>query len=132
MRPRIQEPDPIRCFWRGTSFTNLLSTSLEFVGTIVGDLKEICSAPVRLLIVGGVGPVTEAMKGDSAFSPSHTFVQICFEFFQPDQSLPPKHQRRASQHCQIEAQQWQAQAPGDINKVLRLTFAIQELFENLI
>ena len=82
MRPRIQEPDPIRCFWRGTSFTNLLSTSLEFVGTIVGDLKEICSAPVRLLIVGGVGPVTEAMKGDSAFSPSHTFVQICLGFFQ--------------------------------------------------
>ena len=82
MRPRIQEPDPIRCFWRGTSLTNLLSTSLEFVGTIVGDLKEICSAPVRLLIVGGVGPVTEAMKGDSAFSPSHTFVQICLGFFQ--------------------------------------------------
>ena len=81
MRPRIQEPDPIRCFWRGTSFTNLLSTSLEFVGTIVGDLKEICSAPVRLLIVGGVGPVTEAMKGDSVFSPSHTFVQICLGFF---------------------------------------------------
>ena len=42
----------------------------------VGDLKEICSAPVRLLIVGGVGPVTEAMKGDSAFSPSHTFVHM--------------------------------------------------------
>ena len=63
-------------------FTNLLSTSLEFVGTMVGDLKEICSAPVRLLIVGGVGPVTEAMKGDSEFSPSHTLVQICLEFFQ--------------------------------------------------
>ena len=98
----------------------------------VGDLKEICSAPVRLLIVGGVGPVTEAMKGDSAFSPSHTLVQICLEFFQPDQSSPPKHQRHASQHGQIEAQQWQAQAPEEINRVLRLNFDRQELFDNLI
>ena len=66
--------------------------------------------------MGGVGPVTEAMKGDSAFSPSHTFVQICLEF--SNQGSPPEHQRRASQHGQIEAQQWQAQAPGEIDRGL--------------
>ena len=82
--------------------------------------------------MGGVGPVTEAMKGDSAFSPSHTLVQICLEFFQPEKMSPPKHQRHASQHGQIEAQQWQAQAPEEINRVLRLNFDRQELFDNLI
>ena len=35
-----------------------------------------------------------------------------------NQRSPPKHQRHASQHGQIEAQQWQAQAPGDINRGL--------------
>ena len=37
-----------------------------------GYLKEICRAPVRLLIVGNFGPFTEVMKCDSAVNPSLT------------------------------------------------------------
>ena len=76
-------------------------------------LKEICRAPVRLLIVGKVGPFTEVMKCESAVNPSLTlnkYIELDVRQTHSKRS-PPKHRRHAGQHAQTEVQLSLAQEP---------------------
>ena len=80
------------------------------------DLKEICKAPVRLLIVGNVGPFTEVMKCDSAVNPSLTLNKYVKSDVRRTHCVhskrsPLKRLRHAGQRAQTEVQLSPAQEP---------------------